>query len=126
MSLDKNVLAQSEQLIQQAEAEFNSFCTQMKANFEVEFGVCSYKHTLAQAAYRELAVFRMFEHAVNNDTFEDSDAATISELLKKVRADSVESLSKFLSPEAIAASAADLDEKLREMAVTNVEHPTTQ
>lgn len=126
MALNRNILAQCEQLIQESETEFNSFLTQMKSNFATELSIFSYKQDVGVTAFRELAVFRMFEHAINSGEFEEEDAAEISALLKKVRADSVESLSKFHTPEAIAAASERLDEKLKQMDATNVDSSNLQ
>lgn len=121
MALDKNILAQAEQLLLKHEESRRELINQIMGSVAHAAKALIFQGIITSNALRELAVFRMMEEAVG---FTEQDMQEVQETIAKVRAEGREELSKHLTPEQLKAMDENLDKTLAEMSASTVTERT--
>ena len=121
MTLNKNILAQGEIMIEEHQQSYQNLCKMIQSPITQALKMLEFQNVVMTGCYRELAIFRMMEKALKDGTFEESDGEQIVAALEHTREQSNANLSKYLSPEQLAAAEKGLDESLERMSKQQVD-----
>lgn len=126
MALNKNFLSRAEELIANHITSRDKILNDVKLSMGQFIQMARLNSIILINNERELAVFRMMEHALKEQSFGPGDSEEIVSLLELVRARSEQDLSALLSPEVIAELKKQQEEVIAGLDVTNVNHQTPQ
>lgn len=126
MALNKNFLSRAEELIANHITSRDKILNDVKLSMGQFIQMARLNSIILINNERELAVFRMMEHALKEQSFGPGDSEEIVSLLELVRARSEQDLSALLSPEVIAELKKQQEEVIAGLDASNVSHQTPQ